>query len=243
VDLGCETQGCDLPLDEELQAESNATQLIHDENFKRKAEFYARCAEGGGVECQTLHEAENIIKGIGVGFAGLLGGMGVAGLWEALAPTAASATTAATAACADGNCTNEMEVATTTVYRFANGLQDLVSRLSQVGDPQLRAQIQARIASLSPSELQNLAMMHARGIVQNSPFISTLLNPAAGAATSDPWLRAIAQSTEYLYRFSVPSNLLYYPNTFLSQLETEVLVLADSLVPYLTGIMKNPFAH
>jgi len=78
VDLGCETQGCDLPLDEELQAESNATQLIHDENFKRKAEFYARCAQGGGAECQTLHEAENILKGLGLALVAPTAGMGVA---------------------------------------------------------------------------------------------------------------------------------------------------------------------
>ena len=77
-DLGCETQGCDLPLDEELQAKSNATQLIHDENFKRKAEFYARCAQGGGAECQTLHEAENILKGLGLAFVVPTAGMGVA---------------------------------------------------------------------------------------------------------------------------------------------------------------------
>jgi hypothetical protein len=150
-------------------------------------------------------------------------------------------------ACADGDCTNEVREGTTTLYRFANGPEDLTSRLSRVTDPQLRAELQARIASMSPSELQALADRHAMGLVENSPFISTLLDPAAAANTPDLWLHSIIHGSvnlpaaQYLYQLAVPNNLLYNPTTLLSQLETEVLILAETLEPYVTSVIQNPY--
>ncbi len=71
-----------------------------------------------------------------------------------------------------------------------------------------------------------LAEKHVQG-ANNSPFISTLLDPAKGAMITDPWLQGIIQNpNNSLYVLRVPNHLVYYPNWSLSQAETEVLVLS-----------------
>ena len=35
-------------------------------------QFYANCAQGGGSECNTLHDVENIVKGVGLALGGLI---------------------------------------------------------------------------------------------------------------------------------------------------------------------------
>ena len=127
---------------------------------------------------------------------------------------------------AGGDPTNEV----TTLYRFANGANSLSSRAST-----------STVSGMSRSELQMLAEAHVKG-ANNSPFISTLLDPAKGAMTTDPWLQGITQNpNNSLYVLRVPNHLLYYPEWTLAQAETEVLVLADSLVPYVVGNLTNPF--
>ena len=121
---------------------------------------------------------------------------------------------------------------TVTLYRFANSLSDLTSRAS--------SKVQAQV-SMSQAELLIRAEQHAMGYVENSPFISTLANPYAGAATTDPWLRSIISGAQYLYTLQVPNNLLYYPSNALSQMETEVLVLANTVAPYVVQVINNPF--
>ena len=86
---------------------------------------------------------------------------------------ATTASTATTAACAEGNCT--------TLYRFANSLDELTSRLFRTGDAITRAKIE----SYSPAELQAYAELHAEGIpgvLATSPFISTARDIAAGSS-------------------------------------------------------------
>ena len=43
-------------------------------------QFYANCAKGGGAECTSLHDVENILKGAGIGLAGLATGGIAAGV-------------------------------------------------------------------------------------------------------------------------------------------------------------------
>ena len=66
-----------------------------------KHQFYANCAQGGGSECNSLHDVENIIKGAGLIFAGLLtgGGADAAGVTAGAADAVATAGARATVAC------------------------------------------------------------------------------------------------------------------------------------------------
>jgi hypothetical protein len=178
--------------------------------------------------------------GVGTGL-GALFGSGIA-LWMSATAATTVATVGGAAAktasslVADSDPTNEFTI----LYRFADSAADLMSRASRLPEP-LKSQIQAQVSSMSQSELMIRAEQHAMGFVENSPFISTLSDPNAGAATTDPWLRAIISGAQNLYTLSVPSNILYYPSNALSQMEPEVLVLVDTLVPYVTEVFKNPF--
>ena len=85
------------------------------------------------------------------------------------------------------------------------------------------------------------AKKHARGEVANSPFVSVVLNPDAAANTTDPWLKNITRSANYLYELDIPEHLVIMPNFFLSAIETERLVLADDLAQYIINVYPNPY--
>jgi RHS repeat-associated protein len=145
-----------------------------------------------------------------------------------VAAAANSASSIAQVLSADGDPTNEV----TTLYRFADGVNSLSSRVST-----------STVSGMSRAELQALAEKHMMG-TNNSPFVSTLLDPAKGAMTTDPWLQGIIRNpNNSLYVLRVPNHLLYYPKWSLAQAETEALVLADSLVPYVVGNLTNPFVR
>jgi hypothetical protein len=50
-------------------------------------------------------------------------------------------------------------------------------------------------------------------------------------------------AAKYIYQLSVPNNLLHYPSWETALRETEVLVLADTVVPYIIGVKPNHFAQ
>ncbi len=90
---GCQTEGCSATQHDMDQAIGNA-------QYAESRKFYQGCAQGGGAECNTLHEVENIGKGIGLAFAGLGAGM-IAGLAApAVADGVATLGAKATVACA-----------------------------------------------------------------------------------------------------------------------------------------------
>jgi RHS repeat-associated protein len=61
---GCQTEGCT----------NNQADILYNVQAlaNQKHQFYARCAQGGGAECNSLHDVENIVKGVGLTFAGLI---------------------------------------------------------------------------------------------------------------------------------------------------------------------------
>jgi hypothetical protein len=89
--------------------------------------------------------------------------------------------------------------------------------------------------------MDRIAEWHAQGLVTGSPYVSTLENIEAGVRTTDPWLQGIINNAQYLFELQVPNSLLYYPSSALSVAETEVLVLADDLAPFVTLLIENPF--
>jgi len=124
------------------------------------------------------------------------------------------------------------------VYRFANQLSDLTSRLSEAG--RFRRFVDKLLLNVKIYKLWR-AKRHAMGNVVNSPFISVVLNPDAAANTTDPWLKDITRSANYLYELNVPEYLVIAPNLPLSDMETERLVLADDLAQYVTNVCPNPY--
>jgi hypothetical protein len=99
-----------------------------------------------------------------------------------------------------------------------------------------------------------LGEAHAKGIVKESPFISTLEDINKGAKTPDPWLRKIITGEEigperlgevkqapYLYKLRVPESKIYKSRFPLSVDETEVLVQTEDLTPYVIERISNPF--
>ena len=79
---GCSTEGC-TDNQEDIINNYNATAN------QKYNQFYAKCAQGGGPECNTLHETENILKGAGVVLGGLAAPFVL--LYLAASPTLASA--------------------------------------------------------------------------------------------------------------------------------------------------------
>ncbi len=124
------------------------------------------------------------------------------------------------------------------VYRFANQSSDLTSRLSKAG--KVRKWVE-RLLLRSRRYRMWRAKKHAMGNVALSPFISVVLDPVAAVVTMDPWLIDITRNTNYLYELDVPEHLLIVPDTPLSALETERLVLAKDLAPYVTNVHPNPY--
>lgn len=124
------------------------------------------------------------------------------------------------------------------VYRFANQRSDLTSRLSKAG--RVRKWV-SRLLLRSRRYRMWRAKRHARGDVAYSPFISVVLDPAVAAVTIDPWLIDITRNTTYLYELDVPAHLLVDPDTPLSAVETERLVLAEDLALYVTNVHPNPY--
>lgn len=124
------------------------------------------------------------------------------------------------------------------VYRFANQSSDLTSRLSKAGRE--RRFVEKLLLKVKIYKMWK-AKKHAMGNVANSPFVSVVLNPDAAANTTDPWLRDITRSANYLYELDVPEHLVITPDFLLSTMETERLVLADDLTQYVTNIYPNPY--
>jgi hypothetical protein len=81
----------------------------------------------------------------------------------------------------------------------------------------------------------------ARALVENSPFVSVTDNPAAAAATTDPWLRMIVARAPNLSEFSVPASRLIAPSNALSISEGEYLFQGNDLSNYLVETRANPF--
>ena len=91
-----------------------------------------------------------------------------------------------------------------------------------------------------------------QGDTLNSPFVSMLRDPAAGAASTDPWLRTIitgepgmagvARAPD-LGEFSVSPSRLISPSAanMLSTQETEVVFYGKDLASFLTHWTPNPF--
>jgi hypothetical protein len=219
----------------------------------------------GAIAGYAIQVGDNLSKGMDLGAAlttnisaeKVVGGAVIAG-GIVLGAAVVSAGIAAfggvgAAACADGDCTNEVVAAgktvastlgknnTTTLYRFANGAEDMVSNLSKATDPLLKAEYEAYYNSMSASELAIQAEIHATGNTNLSPFISTFRDVQAGVNTTDPWLQNIIKGTSYLYEMQVPNNLLLVPTNELSQLETEILIKASSAMPYVTQVINNPY--
>src|SRR5262249_35663095 len=105
------------------------------------------------------------------------------------------------------------------------------------------ADVQAKVASQleDPAEVARLADAHMQGVVENSPFVSVTDNPAAAAATTDPWLRMIVARAPNLSEFSVPASRLIPPSNVLSLSEGEMLFQGDDLYNYLVNTGPNPF--
>ena len=76
---GCDTEGCSATQWDIDRAIGNAERA-------ESTKFYRDCANGGGPECNTLHDTENILKGMGLAFGGMVA-----------APFAAAHTTTASA--------------------------------------------------------------------------------------------------------------------------------------------------
>ena len=118
---------------------------------------------------------------------------------------------------------------------------------------------------LSSSYKRKLGEAHARGMVKDSPFISTVEDINKGANTPDPWLRKIitgedigleqlgeVKQAPYLYKLCVPESKIYKSRFPLSVRfahrrlrltvdETEVLVQTNDLTPYVIERIPSPF--
>jgi RHS repeat-associated protein len=64
---GCDYEGCSATQNDLDKAIGNAERA-------KAQKFYRGCAQGGGAECNSLHDVENIVKGVGLAFAGLATG-------------------------------------------------------------------------------------------------------------------------------------------------------------------------
>ena len=62
---GCDTEGCSATQWDMDRAIGNAERA-------KSTKFYRDCANGGGPECNTLHDAEDILKGMGLAFGGMV---------------------------------------------------------------------------------------------------------------------------------------------------------------------------
>jgi hypothetical protein len=65
---------------------------------------------------------------------------------------------------------------------------------------QIRNQVQA------PGGVTRLARARMEGFVNGSPFVSVTNDPAAAAASTDPWMQSIARGAPHLSEFRVPSS-------------------------------------
>jgi hypothetical protein len=138
-----------------------------------------------------------------------------------------------------------------TVYRFASEAkpETLSPNLSRAAPfTQLRVNFMMKFERYRSWR----ADLHMRGDTLNSPFVSVLRDPAAGAASTDPWLQTIitgkpglsnVAKAPDLGEFSVPPSRLIGPretNT-LSQTETEMVFHGSDLAQFLNKWIKNPY--
>jgi RHS repeat-associated protein len=181
---------------------------------------------------------------IGIGAALGVGALFTDGADLTLAPEAFGADAAADVTAgtiAEGGLeTAGDDEALVSVFRFhdASDPTTLQSRLASA-EPDVQAKVASQLKS--PTEVDRLAEAHMQGFVENSPFVSVTDNPAAAAATTDPWLRMIVARAPNLSEFRVPASLLIAPSNQLSISEGEYLFQGDDLINYLVATRANPF--
>jgi hypothetical protein len=144
-----------------------------------------------------------------------------------------------------------------TVYRFVNDVsgedspdfkspkarlrpQDLQCRL-ETGET-----IQEQLKRVEQLDLATVANMTAGGeLPLTSPMLPVLENPERALQSTfmeggDPGLRTlILHCAAHMVTFRIPNDLVYEPFTY--AIETELMVLADSIWRFHTEIQPNPF--
>lgn len=143
------------------------------------------------------------------------------------------------------------------VYRFhtASDPSTLRSALDRE-PPAVQAAIRAQLDT--PEKIYDRAQRHMGGDTGQSPFVSLLLDPQKGAATSDDWLRKIitghpkhlaglgddvVRQAPDMSTFEVPKSRLIgpAPDNFLSRNETEVVWHGEDLADYKVDTVRNPW--
>ncbi|MEU4694707.1 DUF6531 domain-containing protein [Actinoplanes sp. NPDC023714] len=137
------------------------------------------------------------------------------------------------------------------VWRFhtAADPESLRSNLSRES-PVVQSVMERKLDE-DPAFFRGMIENHARGIKENSPFVSVTLDPAAAAKTTDFDLRGIIHGDDYgsprrapdLSRFLVPADRLHKPDFDLSHHEGERLFYKDDLADFLQETKPNPYGN
>lgn len=129
---------------------------------------------------------------------------------------------------------------TMTMYRFhdADNPESLLPNLRRI--PRVNHEVERFFAD-----------HHMRGSTVDSPAVSVLETPRAGANTTDPWLQGIATGTgpkrhmaaPHLSRFEVPTRRLIAPeaDNHTSRGETEYVFFGEDLADFHRTTMPNPY--
>jgi hypothetical protein len=137
------------------------------------------------------------------------------------------------------------------VWRFhdAANPESLRSNLSR--EPPVIQSVIGRRLDEDSFFFRSMVENHARGIKENSPFVSVTTDPAAAARTTDFDLRGIIHGDNYgslrrapdLIRFLVPGDRLHSPDFDLSRGEGERLFYKDDLADFLQDTRPNPYGN
>ena len=137
------------------------------------------------------------------------------------------------------------------IFRFADRANP-ATLLPRMAQSSILTRLVTRVKMLSPRWRAARAQAHMEGLVEDSPFVSALLDAERGSQTTDPWLQSIIHGqppipgvakAPDLGSFLVPKSLLIFPNAAnqLSTLETEVLFIGTNLKKYLQQWKPNPY--
>jgi RHS repeat-associated protein len=141
-----------------------------------------------------------------------------------------------------------------TVYRFHDVTNPETLKPNLSREP-LHVQAEEAQRAADPNWNATRGEWHARGITESSPYVSVLTDPAAGANSYDPWLKAIVTGAPmparmggrivvrapHLSVFRVPKDRLYFPKYELSLRETEALFLGSDLHMFQVDALPNPY--